>query len=505
MIAIESLAQLFSIEEQQQFVHFLEAKNKRNDSKNIQLFKLLLKANLPSEELCLKLYPSNNKAAYHALRKRLMSSLVEFMANVSLSGENSVQMHIIKHLLASRTLFFHNQFKLGYKLLDKAESIALEHNLFSLLSEIYHTKIQYAHHLPSLNLNELMEKFEANLKNKLLEDRLNIVYAKIRQALNRVAYKGEVIDFQTLLETIFKEQSIEINNSLSFKSLYQLMAIVSISAFVTNDYLQIESFLIRTYSQLEKRKGKQLFYHIQVLYFIANTLFRNKKFELSQEYLEQMHQQMLLGRKKYYRSFKLKHHLLLALNYNFSNWQEKAIELLESIKDAKHEDTEAILDIHLSLMMFYFQNKDFKKAHGILSKFYHTDKWYVDKAGIEWVIKKNLAEILLHLELNNIDLVESRLKSFKRNHFRYLKQINQDRAVTYVKLIEAYYKNPFDVTSDEFKEKVENSFVWLDAKQEDIFVMSFYAWLKSKMEKADLYETTIKLVEKARIKNVSLP
>lgn len=503
MIVIKSLVQIFSTEEQQQFVHFLETKNRRNDSKNIQLFKLVSKADLSSEELCLKLYPSNNKAAYHALRKRLMGSLVEFMANVSLSEESSVQMQIIKYLLASRTLFFHNQYKVGYKLLDKAESIALEHNLFSLLGEIYHTKIQYTHNIPSLDLNDLIEKFEANLQNKLLEDRLNIIYAKIRHALNKITYKGEVIDFQTLLETTFQEQSIEINDSLSFKSLYQLMAIVSISAFVTNDYMQIESFLVKMYSQLEKRKGKQLFYHIQVLYFIANTLFRNKKFELSQEYLEQMYQQMLLSRKKYYRSFKLKHHLLLALNYNFSNQQEKAIELLESVKDIKHEDTEAILDIHLSLMMFYFQQGDFKKASRILSKFYHTDKWYVEKAGIEWVIKKNLAEILLHIELNNIDLVESRLKSFKRNYFKYLRQINQERAITYVKHIEYYYKNPFNVTSEEFKKKVETSFIWLDAKQEDIFVMSFYAWLKSKMDKADLYKTTIKLVEKARIMNTS--
>ncbi len=50
----------------------------------------------------------------------------------------------------------------------------------------------------------------------------------------------------------------------------------------------------------------------------------------------------------------------------------------------------------------------------------------------------------------------------------------------------------------EFYDKVENSFEWIGAKREDIFVMSFYAWLKSKMEEQPLFETTLKLIEQAQ-------
>jgi hypothetical protein len=42
------------------------------------------------------------------------------------------------------------------------------------------------------------------------------------------------------------------------------------------------------------------------------------------------------------------------------------------------------------------------------------------------------------------------------------------------------------------------SFNWIEAQQEDIFVMSFSAWLKSKMENKPLYETTLKLVKIAK-------
>ena len=115
---------------------------------------------------------------------------------------------------------------------------------------------------------------------------------------------------------------------------------------------------------------------------------------------------MLEKKKKYFNAFKLKHNLLFALNLNYLNKQQQAIETLEPISNLNHSDIETLLNISLSLITFYFQQGDYKKAHGVFSKLYHTDQWYIKKAGIEWVIKKNLIEILLHIELQNIDLVE---------------------------------------------------------------------------------------------------
>ncbi|WP_244462115.1 hypothetical protein [Wocania ichthyoenteri] len=487
----------FSSEDQQHFINYLEKKNKRNDTKNVQLFKYLLQDDLNSNELCYKLYGNQSKGAYHALRKRLYQSIIDFIANTSLQEEKAVDMQIIKYILAARTCLQNKQYKVAYKILDKAETLATEHHLFPLLNEIYHTKIQYAYAHPSIDINQLISKFKSNQKKHQLEDQLNIVYAKIRQTLNNMTYKGDVVDFQTILNNTLKEHHININESMSFKSLYQLVAITSFSAFATNDYLKIEPFLINTYKSILKHKNidKQMFYHIQILYFIANTLFRNKKFSASLQYLKLMHKYMNEKQKKHYNNFKLKYNLLLSLNLNFTNKQNDAIDLLTPLATIKHADIETLLDIRLSLVMFYFQKNDLKKASNLFSKFYHTDKWYTEKAGKEWVIKKHLIDILLQIELKNIDLVESRLLSFKRNHSKYLKSINQQRALTYLTLVEDCYKTPERVTSEAFKNKVESAFMWIDKTREDIFVMSFYAWLKSKMENKPLYTTTLNLIK----------
>lgn len=496
MTGLNDIIRAFSLEEQQQFVQFLAKKNKRNDTKNIQLFQLLLNEDFSSDEIAIKIYKKKNKDALYALRKRLYQSVIDFTANHSLEDEGSIDMQIIKYLLAARNYLAKGHYKMAYKILDKAEVIADEHQLYPLLNEIYHTKIQYAYKNESIDLNILTQKFKNNQDLHKTDEELNIAYAKIRKAIKEVAYKGAIVNFQELVEDIFKEHNINANETLSFKSLYQLITIVSISAFATKDYYKIESFLLSSYETLKnhKSKDKQLLYHIHVVFAIANALFRNKKFEASLQYLEIMHELMLQKRKKYDSLFRLKYNLLLGLNQNYSGQHEKAINILEPFVQKSHPDLSSQLDIYLSLIVCYFQQGAFKKAMRIFSKFYHTDKWYIEKAGKEWVLKKNLIEILLHLELENIDLFESRLLSFKRSYYQYLKEIGQQRAINYLSLVEEYYKNPKIVTTQEFHDKVENSFVWLSPEVEDIFVMSFYAWLKSKMEQQPLYETTLNLV-----------
>ena len=493
---LNAIVSTFSFEEQQRFIAYLEKKNKRKDTKNIQLFKIILDKEITSKKICLKIYGSQKVNAYHALRKRLYQSIIDFIASVSLQEENSADMHIIKYILASRKCLIHKQYKVAFNILNKAEGLAKEKHLFPLLNEIYHTQIQYAHTNTSVSLNDTILKFKQNQRNYYLEDELNIVYAKVRLTLNQISHNSAIIDFQTILTQIFKEHNISVHESMSFKSLYQLMSIVGFSAFATNNYLKTEPFLISTYSLIanHRNKEKSNFYHIQILYLIANTLFRNKKFIESQYYLKLMHEEMLSHKNKYYNSFNLKYHLLLALNLNYSNKQNLAIKYLKPFIGKKYDDIEALLDIHLSFITYKFQKQHYKEAYSELAKLYHTDKWYIEKAGIEWVIKKNLLELLLLIDLEKIDLVESRLRSFKRNYFKYLKNINQKRVITYLGLVELYYKNPETVNSKAFKNKVENAFDWIDTYKEDIFVISFFSWLKGKIYKTDLYQTTLQLV-----------
>ncbi len=496
MINLKKTINSFTEEQQHDFITYLHKKNKRKDAKNTQLVHLLINTNLSSKETCIHLYNSDNKGALHALRKRLFQSLIDFTANSNLKEENSIDIQLIKFILSARTFLQKGQYEVAYKILDKAEVIANEYQLFTILNEIYHTKIEYSHTISSINLNNLILKFKENQEQHQLEEQLNIAYAKIRNILKEVNHLKKVIDVKLMITNILEENSITMSNSLSFKSLYQLMQITNISSSQNFEYWNIESFLIDTYQTLKDHKSmdKQLYYHIEVLYLISNTLFRNKKFTASFKYLKRMNFYMQEKKHKYFKEFNLKYHLLLALNHNYIGKQKDALNLLEPFTKKKDIDIASQLDILLSLIVFYSQQNNLKKAQNIFSKFYHTDKWYLEKAGIDWVIKKNLIEILVQIDLGNIDFVDSKILSFKRNYFNHLRKIKQEKVIIYLKLVEIYYKNPEVVSSKEYYEKVENSFDWLDRDKEDIFMMSFFAWLKAKMTKQDVYLVTLNLV-----------
>ena len=184
MIALHSIINTFSPEEQQKFIAYLEKKNKRKDSKNIKLFQLIARGESNPEAICHHLYKNGKSNAYHALRKRLFQSLIDFTANKNLEDENSTEMLIIKYILASRTYLLQKNYNIAYKILDKAERLADEHLLFPMLNEIYHTKIQYAPNYPKIDLESLILKQKENQEKHLLEDRLNIVYAKLKTIIN---------------------------------------------------------------------------------------------------------------------------------------------------------------------------------------------------------------------------------------------------------------------------------------------------------------------------------
>jgi len=494
MIDLSKFITSLTPEEQSDFKLFLKRKNRRPDAKNVLLFSLLAKGESNSETICTIIYNKNNRNAYHALRKRLYDSLLDFVATNNTEQESNIEMLLIKNILSARNFLHRKQYELAYQILIKAERIAKEQLLFPILNEIYHTQIQYAHCTPTTDLNELISKFNNNQHYYLAEERLNIVYATIREQINISVFQKKKINFNTIITNTLNKYQINIDESISFKSLYQLISIASISAFAAKNYYSIESFLIGTYQKIENHQQKQLYYHIQVLYLIANMYFRNKKFKEAFIYLNKMEQEMSSNNKKYYKSFDLKHQNLLALCYNFSNQNQKAINIAQPYINQKHHDLTSQLDIVLCLCMYHFHNQNYQEALKNINTFHHSDKWYQQKAGNEWVIKKNLIEILIHIELDNLNLIESRILSFKRKHSTYLKSINQDRVLTFISLIEELYFKQSKRNAPEFLNKIEGSFNFLDNKQEDIFVMSFYAWLKAKTTKKNIYITTLEMI-----------
>ena len=69
------------------------------------------------------------------------------------------------------------------------------------------------------------------------------------------------------------------------------------------------------------------------------------------------------------------------------------------------------------------------------------------------------------------------------------------RVKIFLKLVKEVVLDPTVLKSASFKEKVDASFEWLPIEEEDIQAMSFYAWLKSKMQRRPFYDVLLEILD----------
>lgn len=485
----------FSNEEIKKFREFLKNQSKRSDQKNVELFNRLSNPKIKISIIPTLIYGSDNKNAYHALRKRLTDAYITFKSNELMVKEISGEMTVTRLLVVARDLFQKQLYDQGFDLLKKAEQRAYELNNYLLLNEIYHLMIEYVG-FSDFQLSDLLEKSEQNLHLLINEEKLNKIYALIKAYYNDDS-KAEYKSFEELQKELFDKYSVSKEIRYSYRIVYQLSQMAHSFAIATKDYFSIEKFVLENYNRIKAtipQTSNEVYYSFQLLYIIANIYFRKKNFERSIEILNELENKMS-QLKQFEAHFRPLYACLYSLNLNYLGSPSEAKNVLLEITEGKEKyETFAMLDIYLCLVVYEFQQGDFRTAKKRLARFYHTDAWYIKHADVEWVIKKNLIEILIFIELDDIDYVVSRMNYFERKYIPYLEETQKDRVVQFFNFIKLVYIKEKNPQSKDFKDYVENNFNWKMPIREDVFEMSFYAWLKSKMEKTPLYQTTIDLV-----------
>jgi hypothetical protein len=466
-------------------------RNKRHDTRNIDLFR--------SHGDSIQIKKEIGANAYNVLKKRLKDTLTEFMMIRGLNDETNDDIGIVKQHLFAKRLFSDKCPKLAFKHLQQAETKAKELSKYALLNEIYHTFIEVSHLDGAPDQHELIERMKQNNKAFLDQEKLNLVYAVVKKAYQDAEFNGQKVELGRILKENFSKFDISSGQGYSFKSLAKIAEIVDITGAHTRNYQDVEMFFIDKVLEAHRREGESSSdrpYHISTLYTIANIYLRKREFDQSLKFLDLMYEQMLCENKKHFDLNYGRYCILRGLNLNFRGEADKGLEVLASLFNIRKTEQEEILNAELVYIMILFQKGQLDQASKVIAKQTRTDKWYERLMGQEWLLHRTFIEILLHIELNNVDLVESRIRSFKRKYTGKKELLETTQAFKFLKLVQKYYNNPIIGGSDDFKTMVEESIEYRKDEQEDLFLMSYYAWLKSKMEKKNLYITTLELVRR---------
>lgn len=487
---LNDLISILSEDEYAPFVKYLKARNRRGDARNVDLFKAIVS----EKEGRLKTELGSN--AYNVLRNRLKHRLIDFIAQSTLEKEGSTESEQSKTFITGKRLLQMGKPESAFKLLLKLERETHEQENLTLEGQIQQFMISYAHLPGAPNLGELRKRSQGNYEQQRIQTQLNLAYAQIRLAYQAVEFEGEKIDLNELINRTFAEYALSDEIAYSFSSLRQLVHLADIHGAYTKNYHDVNLFFIQKLESLQGGKSdnaENAMDHIEMLYTIANIYFRKKDFDRSMVYLEQMKGQMERFSFNKEHAYRLKWSMMQALNLNHLGRFEEARTAVDQVLNQNYTSDETT-QIRLVLAMLQIQQKEWRECQRTLSKFTRSDGWYEKNLGIEWTLHKLTLEILLHIDLENYDYAEARLKSLLRKYAHFLKTDGKFQAKPFLSLVQVILRDPSVVLTEIFHVRVEQSIQWKATEEEDVFRMNFYAWLKAKMTGKEVYPVLLELM-----------
>ncbi|AMM52388.1 hypothetical protein TH61_15990 [Rufibacter sp. DG15C] len=490
----------FSPDDVRDFGYFIQRQKKKKGRKDYELFKLLLlKKPLKSQELVERLYPEDsNTVAYYALRKRLMQQLTDFIVLKQMAEDPTAGSTVMGLLSLARYLFDSQAERLAWNILRKAEKIASQNEQFGLLNTVYNLQIEKADSLHADELEDIIQKRNANKLISEEDERANIASSLIAKRLGHARHQGRYLKFedtiQEVLDTYGLTQAVSQRPSL----LYKLMQIARSAVLIRKDFYTFEPYIIHQYQTAMHTHGfskAHQYYRMSLLYMIAHVLYRNRKFTQSNQYLAELNEALQKEAATQFTTFFPKYVLLKAANDAFLRQLPEAVQAMEHLLSHKKITLQPkdYLAAKLGLSFLYFAQGAFQKANHVLLYLDKTDKWCEKIMGLEWVLKKKMGEVIIQYEFGNLDLALDQIQAFERKFKEVLSQPIYQNATAFLQLLQHFFLQPDIASRKAFLQQVESSLAFGPSEQEDLPSMSYYAWLKSKMQNRNYYDVLVEL------------
>ena len=483
----------FDSREQAEFQYFVQRHKVKKDRKDLELFKLLKRPEEFDAATTIQKLGTRNANAYHAIRKRLFKHIADYILVKSVDEDMSAGANVNSLYLISRYLFGRGLNKSAWKYLRKAEELGLHHDQYQYLNVIYNLQIGKHLFQKQDSLELIIDKYEQNKSKNDEVERINITKSLIMEQVELYKRDGKGLDFKKIMDRALDSFKLIQLVMRSPRLLHELLEIMRKSVVATKDFISFEPFLVSSYNDLQNKD--QPYYNVQILLMIVHTKYRNKKFQESITYIEQVRHELALCGKSVQNQVYPRLEQLLAANHVFLNEKEQAISILWKLSRGKVKLSVAdAANITMNIGIYTFFAGDYKGAHKIWLSMEHSEKWYQKIMGIEWVMKKHLMEIILFYELEQIDVVESRIRSMERKYHELFKVAAYVKARSFLGLIKEFVFAGADLDIPKFKKKIEVTLEWLPKEEEDLQAMIFYSWLRSKVNRADFYSSVLEVV-----------
>jgi hypothetical protein len=420
MVKLYDLVLTLNKEESRNLTILLNRTNANEDRKDVALFDFIKKNkdNLNEDLILKKLYKSSiDKNSFYRLKNRLLN---EINKSLLLLHHNKTEYLTVLNCIALSKLFIEkSDYKLAYEYLIQAEQKAAKQEFYDLLDLIYSDLIKLSQESVEFNPIEFIEKRKLNHKSlhilQEIDDLLAaLVYRiKISQNYSTHNYQFTEVLNKTISDFIGNEE-VKKSTKIQFKVYHSISRIL----LQHRDYVSLEEYLKLTYRDFSKRGLFNKSNHetkLQMLTYLINSLFKNKKIDESLNTTQQLFVAMQEHDSLLFNKYLFYYYNSLVINYQVSD-KYKAIEVLQEAK-TKTEIQQLpfyTIFIHLNLAVLNFDTQNFKEARKNLSKLKISDHYKnMDKV---FQFKVAIFELLTCFELEDIDLFDYQLHLIRKDY-----------------------------------------------------------------------------------------
>ena len=329
-------------------------------------------------------------------------------------------------------------YDLCYTIFQLAEKKAEKLELFELLNLVYLEIIKLSYERSEINVELYLSKRKKNNKKIVqlneIDDVLAMVNYKMKKGQNYSDVNQKTIN---LLEKTVSDYSLnpEIIKSATLK--VKIIQTISKLLLQKRLYVELEAFLKQSYkdcidSNVFTKKTHEV--KLQILTYLTNCLFKNKKYEESISNALELRKAIDEHDRLLYNKYIFYYYNGLVINYSSTD-KEKAVEVL---LQAKNDDAIKAFDYHYffvcsNLALQHFDQKKYKPAIKNLSRIIqHKNFLNFDPS---FQIKIITAELIIRYEIGDFDMLEVRIKSIKNRFKTLLSKDSFSRVKILIKII----------------------------------------------------------------------
>lgn len=478
---------LMSKEEVRSFKLFMHRTEHGTDRKDNLLFDGIRKQypDYDEEKLFKKLYESSDKNALYRLKNRLFEDIGKSLTLHYLDASDTNQ--IQHHLLLSRIFQGKGQTAIAFHFLNKACKKAVDNEYLDWLDLIYGEFIRLSHETLEINPEDYIQKRIDNRSklNKVqeIDDILAALIYRIKVSQNFAKQNTEILKLlQNTVNDFSKSKEVKNSPVLRFK-IYQSVSRILLQQ---QDYKSLEKYLLKTYQEFSKEKLFVKNNHdtkLQMLTYLINSLFKNKKISESLHYTELLHDAMGEYGGLLHDKYLFYYYNSLVINYAASDI-EKAIAILQEARDNSVIKKLPVYNvfIYLNLAVLNFDRKNFKEALKNLVKPMMQDAF--QQLDAAWHLKLSVFELMLRYELGDVDYLEHRLERVKKEYAALLKGGEYARQKCMLQVLELLGKanEPLKKEKQLQKQLSRSLEKELLGSSTDSDIINYTDWLKNKLD-----------------------